>query len=382
LSSLEGEISLRAGLIVYGRESLKIRRDSCLWIRDGIIESIESAGSCRGKSIGGPSIILLPQPSNAHVHSADHRFAEYGLGMSLRDLVSYPKGLKHRLLESAKPEELVHAIRDYYLMAWRYGIGVLSDFREGGGHGCALARKAKNMIPRGMEVLLLGRPGPLWPRKCDGLGISSPLDYNVEDLVKEASKFRITAAHIAEDEESRKMGDLEIAMEAGIRIAVHGVFLDYGDLQAMRDRNMSLVACTRSNMWHGIGLPPIKDIVESDVTLGLGTDNAAWSTPDIWEEARSFFLAGRLQGLKQEKLIDKILSSLFIEGYLALGLEPRIIEEGRPARLLIAADGGAGVMNAVNTKAAIIKRIGAHNLIARIDLEKIHLLAPEASKLL
>ncbi len=364
------QLSIRAGLLLYG-EDLRVRKDSCIWIREGIVESVETSSTCDRRSIGGPSIIVVPQPSNSHVHSADHAFTEYGLEMGLEELVSYPKGLKHRLLEKARPEDLVRAIRDYYLLAWRYGLGAVSDFREGGGQGCILAKKAAVTIPEGTNIVVLGRPGPLWPSRCDGLGVSSPLDYSIEELVREASRFDITAAHIAESEEARRKGDLELAMEAGIRIAVHGIFLDYSDLLAMKEKSMGLVACVRSNMWHGAGIPPIRDIIETDVSLGLGTDNASWNTPDIWEEARAFLLAGRYQGVKEEKLVSKTLSALFIEGYKMLGLKPRILKEGEPSRLLMVADMGAGLLNSVNPRAAIIKRTGAGNIVARIDDGKV-----------
>lgn len=363
-------LSIRAGLVLAGLE-LEVRREVCVTVRDGLIESIESYGSCSESSLGGYSLALIPQPGNAHVHSADHAFPEYGVTMRLGDLVAPPLGLKHRLLESTPAEELVKAISEFYRLAWRMGLGLLVDFREGGGVGCMLAVKAREVTPRGLRIVILGRPGPRWPEGCDGLGISSPLDYDVIMLRDLASKHKPAMAHVAEDPEARAMGDLERALEAGLDAIVHGTHLSSEDLELLREKRVALIMCPRSNMWHSIGIPPVAEALRRGVTLALGSDNASWQTPDIWVEAQTAMLIARYQGLKDEWVARSILKSVMVTPYVILGLKPPVIEEGWEARMLMVDVENTGILRARDYHNAIVKRVGSWNVVARIDLGEV-----------
>jgi len=362
--------SIRVGLALVGSE-LSVVRDVCVSVRDGVIESIEGYGSCSESSLGGPSLALLPQPGNAHVHSADHAFPEYGLGMGLRELVAPPAGLKHRLLEATPPEELVVAIGELYRLAWRFGLGLLMDFREGGGAGCKLAVKARGLVPDGLRVVILGRPGPEWPVGCDGLGVSSPLDYDIPLLRDLASRHRPAMAHVAEDPEARVQGDLERALEAKLDAIVHGTHLSREDLEVLRESGLALVMCPRSNMWHSIGIPPVAEALKIGVTLALGTDNASWQTPDVWAEAQTALLIARQQGLKEEWVARKLLEALMVTPYKIAGLKPPLIEEGWEAKMILVDLSNTGVLRAREYYHAILKRVSPWNTIARIDGSKL-----------
>jgi Cytosine deaminase and related metal-dependent hydrolases len=358
--------SIRAGLALVGFE-LSVRFDICVFIRDGVIESIEGYGSCSESSFGSPSLALLPQPGNAHVHSADHAFPEYGVQMGLRDLVAPPQGLKHRLLESTPGEELVRAISEFYKLSWRMGLGVLLDFREGGGLGCMLARKARELLPGGLKVVILGRPGPMWPEGCEGLGVSSPLDYDLEFLREVALKHKPAMAHVAEDIEARIAGDLERAVEAGLDAIVHGVYLSKEDLDVLREKGIALIICPRSNMWHSTGIPPVAEALKREVTIALGSDNAAWQTPDIWAEAQTALLLARAQGLKDEWIARRLLEAIMITPYLLANMKPPVVIEGGAAKMVVANLEATGVLRAKNHHHAILKRVGPWNIVARID---------------
>ncbi len=358
--------SIRAGLALVGLE-LNVRFDVCVSVRDGFIESIEGYGSCSEDSLGSSSLALLPQPGNAHVHSADHAFPEYGVRMSLRDLVAPPHGLKHRLLESIPADELVKAIREFYRLSWRMGLGILFDFREGGGLGCILARRARELLPNGLRVVILGRPGPLWPEGCEGLGISSPLDYDVELLRDMVLKHRPAMAHVAEDPEARVAGDLERALEVRLDAIVHGTYLSGGDLEVLKEKGVALIMCPRSNMWHSIGIPPVAEALLRDVTVALGSDNAAWQTPDVWAEAQTALLIARAQGLKEEWVAKRLLEAIMVTPYRLANVKPPVIEEGGVAKMVVVDLEGTGVLGARDYYHAILKRVGSWNIVARVD---------------
>ncbi|MEN2998988.1 MAG: amidohydrolase family protein [Acidilobaceae archaeon] len=363
------ELKVVAALVLL--DSLEIRRDVCLHIREGIIESIESKGSCGEGSLGGAEFFLLPQPGNAHVHSADHSFPEYGSDMGLEELVAPPNGLKHRLLSATPQELLVGKMREFYELAWRTGLGLVADFREGGGVGCSLAALAREEVSDHMKVVLLGRPGPEWPKGCDGLGAPSPIYYEEDVFLELARGHRPAMAHVAETMEVRRRGDLELALKAKLDAVVHGTHLSEGDLHALKEEGVGLIACPSSNMWHGTGLPPLAQALKVGVTLSLGTDNAAWSLPDIWGEVRHALLLARAQGAKGEWTAKSMLEAIFVNSYLLVGEEPRLIREGRRANLLLMYGEGLGITRASDTYSAIAKRAGEAELIIRVDGETV-----------
>ncbi len=353
--------AVKAGLLLAG-EDLEPVRDACIWIRDGVVESIERA-TCPQNAMGSSSFVVLPKPANLHVHSADLLFAEYGADMSLEDLVAPPHGLKHRLLAKASREDLEEAAFRLYSDAWSMGAGLLVDFRELGGVGCVTAKRAHSRLEPGMDLIVLGRPGPGWPEACDGLGISSPLDYDSGELSRLASMFNVSMAHVAETLESRIRGDLEEAVKHGFSAVVHGVYLTREDLDMLAERGVGLILCLRSNMWHGIGVPPLVDVLESGVVFGFGTDNAAWMPPNVWEEARAFLYLARLRRVRGSAY--RAVRALFVDGYRIVGHSPPVVLEGGRAEFLLFNSPGIGYARDVYMW--VVKRVGPENLVARVE---------------
>jgi len=364
------EYRLRAALALVGNE-LEVRRRVCITIRNGIIEAIETAASCSEGYIGGDSIVLLPQPANAHIHTADLIKPEYAIKEGIEEAVAPPKGLKHRLLAEADDDSIVSAILKALRYSWRMGVGLVVDFREGGARGCRLGRKALKLAPEGLDVLLLGRPQEGEPTGCDGLGLSSPLDYPIAYLKRLVASMRPAMAHVAETRDARERGDLETAMELGMDAVIHGVYLDREDYEAMADRGMGMVACVRSNMWHGLGTPDLVQAIDSGVTVALGTDNAGLTAPNPWREAEAALLSMRLRGARGEGLAHEVLKSLMINGYRIVGKQPRVIEEGAEARMVVFNAADTGILIARDSYHALVKRLDSGLILARIDGDDI-----------
>jgi len=75
---------IRASLALVG-EGLEPRQGVCIGVSaDGLVESIEGWGSCPADSLGGSWAVALPQPANAHVHSADGAFPEFSVTPAVR----------------------------------------------------------------------------------------------------------------------------------------------------------------------------------------------------------------------------------------------------------------------------------------------------------
>jgi len=359
-------LQVRAALALIG-DDLELRRDVCVTADEqGVVESIESWGSCGEGSLGGSWAALLPQPANAHVHSADGNFPEFGVDLGLHDLVAPPEGLKYRLLSSLSSTRTAAAIRRTYRAAYALGVGLLVDFREGGGTGCLAAQLAKASLQGDIEVIVLGTPGPTYPMWCQGLGLSSPLDYPPGLLSALTSQTPLSFTHVAEDPRNRDEGDLEVALRSGFRAFVHGTYLSTDDLSAVRDHGVPLILCPRSNMWHGLRPPPVADAVRLGLTLGLGSDNAAWNLPDPWAETEVALLVARSQGARGEDLAKEILRALMVGGYLAAGAQPRIIAEGRKLHGVLVNAELTGILSALGVYTAIAKRAG-RGLALRVD---------------
>ncbi|MCE4624297.1 MAG: hypothetical protein F7C35_00325 [Desulfurococcales archaeon] len=364
------EKAIRFGAALTG-ESLELKGPGCLWLDSGRISSITSTGSCPQNALGGDRLLILPQPGLAHAHSADYAFTEYGAKKPISALVSYPGGEKHKRLIRLSRSKLVEATRRYYLEALRLGVGVILDFREMGGYGCETARQALAGV-EGLDVVLLGRPGPGWPGACDGLGISSPLDYPLEDLKSLVKIYRPSAAHVAETPATLEAGDFDLAVELGFDFIIHGTFLRREHLGELAKRGIGLVFSVRSNMWHGLGLPPVLEALgEEGLLVALGSDNAAWIPPDPWGELSGALYAARLQGFVAEEEARKLLSAAFIAPYVLAGLKPRLVAEGSDAHLVGLYVDVDSLLDSESPMLWIAKRVGAGLIVIRVDGERV-----------
>jgi cytosine/adenosine deaminase-related metal-dependent hydrolase len=358
-------MQIKSGIAIVG-ENLDIINNVCININeDGIIESIEKSNNCNNY-IGNENLIAIPQPANAHVHSGDNSFPEYGVKEELHELVAYPNGLKHKLLSSLSYEKLIGGISSFYSIAYNMGIGLVVDFREGGGIGCKASKEAQKYV-KDMDVVVLGRPGPDFPNNCDGLGISSPIDYKEDYVIDLSKKFKPSMTHIAEDEKTRKNNDFEIAMKSDFNAFIHGLYLNEKDFENLSHKNIYLIFCPSSNMWHGMRFPPVELTLKYNIKFAIGTDNASWFLPDVFRETYELLLILRLNRIRGEEVAKELMKSLYINGYKSIGLEPRLIEEGKTAHFLLIDGYNSGIINSINIYNSIIKRVQPEFIKFRID---------------
>jgi aminodeoxyfutalosine deaminase len=114
-------------------------------------------------------------------------------------------------------------------------------------------------------------------------------------------------------------------------VAVHGVQMTASDLSRLAARDVTLVACPRSNQRTGAGTPPIADFYASGVRVAVGTDSLA-STPDL----NVFAELALMRAIAPEVPAASLLESATLEGARALGFDAEYgtIEPGKRARLL------------------------------------------------
>ena len=361
-------LKIKCGLALVN--NIELRKNVCIHIRDGKIESIESFSTCGRDYIGNEYLVATPQPANSHIHSADYAFPEYAFDKSLEEAVAPPRGIKHVMLMKLSENKIKDSIKKVYLYSWRIGTGLVVDFREGGGKGCSLAKEALKEIPKGLIVKVLGRPGPSWPKDCDGLGLSSI--FAIDGLkFEDIEKYKPAHVHLSETQKLRRRKDLEEVLKYNFDAVIHGNYLTLEDLHRLKERNIYLVLCVRSNMWHGLKLPLLREIFLYKVPIALGTDNAGLVKPNIWRELETILLLIRFYGIKEKELPRTLLKAVFTNGYRAARLSPRIISEGEEAHLLLFDGEKSGIIRSLNVYYALAKRLDYDILVYRIDKEKV-----------
>lgn len=233
------------------------------------------------------------------------------------------------------------------------GLGI-SHFCEWFGMGRPFADELRPWPPACRAILEADRPA------VPGEGLVAPLEARcapaghalystAPDILRDARRWcaaheRVFALHLAESPEETTLlldgrGPLKDFYDGvvlpsdwrapGLRplalamkwellgqgtLAVHGTQLDAGELAVLAAGGSALCLCPRSNACLGVGLPPVRDAVESGVLLCLGTDGLSSNTDmDVRQEA--LFLRERYD-LPPEVL----LRLLTVNGAAALAL--------------------------------------------------------------
>jgi len=309
--------------------------------------------------------IALPPLANLHTHMLDYALLETGWELDIDSLVGEPHGLKYVLLRKLSKEVLRKAVIDARMLNWTHGVGIIAEFRELGLKGLAVDAELRVYghvilaMPSSHSSVKLAAEIRELTRLSDGVGVSSPLYFSRNDLklliktFKEAGKYAV--AHVAETLETYSEGDLQHLLSADVVDAVvHGTYLKREDLDTLRDLSIALILCPRSNMWFSGRLPPLNDIYESGIAVGLGTDNAGWIKPDLWRDMELVLTQLRSYGIFDPKWVLKagtVSAEIF-------GIENHISEGVRANLLLVSAE-GLGIEVVRNKWLAVIKRGGA-----------------------
>ena len=113
---------------------------------------------------------------------------------------------------------------------------------------------------------------------------------------------------------------------------MHGVQFTGDDLATLRDLGVTLVSCPRSNVYVGVGSPPLEAFYAMDVDVTFGTDSLA-SAPDLdmfAELAEARRIAPRVPA-------RRLLESATLTGARALGFDRELgtLEAGKRSAALV-----------------------------------------------
>ncbi|MGD9904892.1 MAG: amidohydrolase family protein [Vicinamibacterales bacterium] len=114
-------------------------------------------------------------------------------------------------------------------------------------------------------------------------------------------------------------------------LAVHAVQFTDAELARLAAADVTVVTCPRSNVWVGVGPPPVARFVASGVRVALGTDSLA-SAPDL----NLFAELATLHDIAPEVPARRLLAMATRGGAEALQLGDRLgaLTPGRDARLV------------------------------------------------
>ncbi len=254
--------------------------------------------------------LICPLFINAHTHIGDSfiRDKNITLPKNLEELVEPPNGLKHRLLKEASEHEITEGMKKSIETMQKTGTKQFYDFREGGLMGICQLKSALELWKT--SAIILSRPEKLCYDKnevdlllknSDGIGLSSISEWDYSELEKIAKdakkKNKIFAIHASE----RVREDIDLVLDLKPDFLVHMIKANKSDLQIVKDNNIPIVLCPRSNNFFGMKTD-LETFKKSGVKLSLGTDNAMINSTNILDEIT--FIKNNYSCFKIEELLD------------------------------------------------------------------------------
>jgi len=326
----------RTGTILVGEDFEAV--EGRVVVEDGEIASIEEEAT-------DSDDIILPQFVNAHTHIGDSIAKEAGRGMTLDELVAPPDGLKHRLLRKTGREPKVEAMRRTMQLMVSHGTSSFIEFREGGVEGVYAIQEAADGLP--IDPFILGRGDTDVLGPADGYGASGANDAEFSperNATRNEGKF--FGIHAGE----RDASDINPAIDLSPDMLVHMVHAEPIHLDRVEDNGIPIAVCPRSNLVTGVGVPPVADLLDR-TTVALGTDNVMLNSPSMFREMEFTAKCCEVDA-------PSVLHMATRAGASIIGRDDGIIEEGRPANLLVLDGSTDNLVGYRDPVRAVVRRAG------------------------
>ena len=265
-------------------------------IEDNEIKNIEEGGD------EGKNAIIIPSFFDSHTHLADSVVKEPPVG-TIEEIVG-PGGLKEKKLSQASEDQLVNSMRRYIKEMFSFGVTNFIDFREGGIKGIRSLQRAVEGLDEEIKPSMMGRPEErrFYENEItrllsmsDGIGLSAYRDWDESELLRLVEEIRSQgkplAMHCSEDVKE----PVEKVLDLDVHHLVHMIEADRYDLEKCAEEDVPIVICPRSNMFFG-KMPDIPKMVDSGVTISLGTDNAMITNSNIFREMETAYRISRMKG--------------------------------------------------------------------------------------
>ena len=134
---------------------------------------------------------------------------------------------------------------------------------------------------------------------------------------------------------------LEYARERGLLepedFVAHGVHVDETEVELLAESGAGVVHCPASNMKLASGMAPVQRMLDSGVTVGIGTDGAASNNDlDVFDEVRDAAMIGKLAADDASAVAARDAVALATSGGAdVLGLDVGRVEPGAAADLIV-----------------------------------------------
>lgn len=127
------------------------------------------------------------------------------------------------------------------------------------------------------------------------------------------------------------------AFESSNVLVIHAVHIDDDDIKKLREYNVSICTCARSNAQLGMGIAPLGAFLRAGLNVGFGTDSpAATESIDMISEMRMSMLIQRAFDTRRFLDSSTVLELATIGGARALGIDDKVgsLEIGKCADLI------------------------------------------------
>ncbi len=355
-------------------EDLELKKNVIIEIsKKGIIDKIYNSDKIKNKNLlRNSKTILLPGFINSHTHVADSIAKELGLNRPLQEVVSGPYSLKHSILRNTNKSLIIEGIQHAVNEMLANGITFFIDFREMGINGIELLKEALKDSVIGFK--LLGRPykdddiSNIFDL-ADGVGFPSysKIDKGIiRDIFKKKKlNSKIVATHISEVKRDDPLLE-DILSEDFVDIFIHGTHFNKEDLIKLKTHNKKIVICPQSNGYFGMGIPPLKEIMEIKLDVSIGTDNIMVIRPDVFEEMRYLFKVTKIKNPNYKIKSKDLLKMVTVNAAKNFKLEEVIgsISEGKQADffLINLNDSNFFTINNINLLDIIVHRTTSSNI--------------------
>ena len=328
------------GTVLRGREFEPV--DGRVIVDDGEIRDVE-------QRTAHSDDIILPAFVNAHTHIGDSVAKEAGEGRAFEELVAPPDGLKHQLLREVGRDELIAAMERTLSFMQSAGTAAFVEFREGGVEGVRAIEGALDGTD--IESVILGRETAEAMKISDGFGASGPNDGDFSTERRQTAEAgKLFGIHAGAVDSS----DINAALDLQPDFLVHMVHPERLHFERLADSQVPVVVCPRSNAVTGVGLPPVRELLDR-TTVALGTDNVFLNSPSMFREMA--FTA---------KLFDvstvEVLQMATVNGAEIAGLDCGLVEPGRPSHLLVLDGTSDNLAGAQDPRRAAVRRAGVNDV--------------------
>lgn len=255
--------------------------------------------------------LIVPTFVNAHTHVGDSFIKQKNLSIpkDIEKLVAPPNGLKFKFLNEASEEEIIDGMENSIKSMANAGTGVFCDFREGGFYGICYLKTAMQLW--NISSVILSRPEKinydkkeieLLLRNSDGIGLSSISDWKYYEIVKISNQTKknnkIFALHASE----RVREDIDKIIDLKPDFLVHMIKASKSDLERVKENNIPIVICPRSNAFFGLKAN-VNLMKKIGLEIVLGTDNAMLNSASILDEVKYFLM--NFKGYSKTEILYK-----------------------------------------------------------------------------